>query len=80
MANCHCEYYLPIVVNVSVTDRTQADGQVISPWNAPGFEIDVSWAKVTPPTPDSFPRLQDGGFKRLMHATNGKAGGWSGAE
>jgi hypothetical protein len=48
---------------------------VIAAWNAPGFEIDVSWAKMTPAAPDSFPRLQGGGFRRLVHATSGKAGG-----
>jgi hypothetical protein len=49
----------------------------VHPDDAAGFEIDVSYAKILPPTPDTFPEIQDGGFKHLMYATSGRAGGVS---
>jgi hypothetical protein len=47
----------------------------VSPEEVLGLEIEVSWAKFTPPTLSTFPEVQDGGFKHLMFATTGKAGG-----
>jgi hypothetical protein len=55
----------------------QADDKYVHPDDAAGFEIDVSYAKILPPTPDTFPEIQDGGFKHLMYATSGRAGGVS---
>ncbi|KAH7091062.1 hypothetical protein FB567DRAFT_588966 [Paraphoma chrysanthemicola] len=52
-----------------------AGDQEVFPEEVPGLEIEVSWAKFTPPTPKSFPEVQNGGFKHLMFATTGKAGG-----
>ncbi|KAJ4318448.1 hypothetical protein N0V94_004403 [Neodidymelliopsis sp. IMI 364377] len=52
-----------------------ADHQIVAPEDTPGFEIEVSYAKIKPPTPDSFPEMQDGGYKHLLRATSGRAGG-----
>ncbi|KAF9695044.1 hypothetical protein EKO04_006774 [Ascochyta lentis] len=54
---------------------TTADHQIIAPEDTPGFGIDVSYAKIKPSTPDSFPEMQDGGYKHLLRATSGRAGG-----
>jgi hypothetical protein len=35
----------------------------------------VSYAKIKPPTADSFPEMQGGGYKQLPGATKGKPGG-----
>ncbi len=53
----------------------QADHKIIAPEDTPGFQIDVSYAKIKPATPDSFPEMQGGGYKQLLRATSGKVGG-----
>jgi hypothetical protein len=53
----------------------QANGSVISPENAAGFSIEVSWAKITPATASTLPKVLGSGFEQLPHATTGKAGG-----
>ncbi|KAH6644006.1 common central domain of tyrosinase-domain-containing protein [Boeremia exigua] len=57
---------------------TTADHRIIAPEDTPGFQIDVSYAKIKPPTPDSFPEMQGGGYKQLLRATSGKSGGAQG--
>ncbi|KAF1930387.1 Di-copper centre-containing protein [Didymella exigua CBS 183.55] len=54
---------------------TTADHRIITPEDTPGFQIDVSYAKMKAATANSFPEMQDGGFKHLPRATSGRAGG-----
>ncbi|KAJ8112746.1 hypothetical protein OPT61_g4959 [Boeremia exigua] len=54
---------------------TTADHRIIAPEDTPGFKIEVSYAKIKPATPDSFPEMQGGGYKELSRATSGKSGG-----
>lgn len=53
----------------------KADHRIVAPEDTPGFQIEVSYAKIKPPTPDSFPEMQGGGYKHLAGATQGKPGG-----
>lgn len=53
----------------------QADHQIVAPQDTPGFQIEVSYAKIKPPTADSFPEMQGGGYRQLPGATRGKPGG-----
>ncbi|KAI4659396.1 uncharacterized protein J4E78_005824 [Alternaria triticimaculans] len=52
-----------------------ANDNVIAPEHASGFSIGVLWAKTTPGTASTLPAVLGGGFKQLLHATMGKAGG-----
>ncbi|KAJ4338876.1 hypothetical protein N0V87_003561 [Didymella glomerata] len=54
---------------------TTADHQIIAPEDTPGFQIDVSYAKMKAATANSFPEILGGGFQHLRHATSGRAGG-----
>jgi len=54
---------------------TQADHRITAPEDTPGFQIEVSYAKMKPATPDSFPEMVGGGYKQLWQATFEKSGG-----
>jgi hypothetical protein len=48
---------------------------MVAPEDTPGFHIKVSYAKIKPPTADSFPEMQGDGYKQQLGATKGKPGG-----
>ncbi|KAF2996411.1 hypothetical protein E8E13_002136 [Curvularia kusanoi] len=53
---------------------TTADHTIVAPADTPGFQIEMSYAKIKPPTANSFPEMQ-GGYRPLFGATRGKPGG-----
>lgn len=55
-------------------NRWKGDNQVLPPEEEPNLELEVAWAKFEPSTPNTFPEVQNGGFRHLMRSTNGKAG------
>ncbi|KAF2030837.1 Di-copper centre-containing protein [Setomelanomma holmii] len=52
-----------------------ADNPGVTAENVPDLQIEVTWAKMTPPTPSTFPEVLEGGFMHLKSATSGKADG-----
>jgi tyrosinase len=68
---CHLVALLAFETNIDV----QADHQIVAPEDTPGFEIEVSYAKMKAATADSFPEIHGGGFQHLVGATSGRVGG-----